>query len=345
MRVLPPPMQTAPILIGFAWITLFAVSSMLGTASGLHLIILAAPALIFVMYGTERLWLAVETIGVSLLLYLLAERFFVTGTLGDAVSPSFLFGLNILSTAGTTFIVASVLYYVLWLNERAERQIEELMLRTFPDHIAARLIERPDEPIAEDVADATVLFSDLRGFVPLSRSLGAARTVELLNHLVSGFDQQAVKHGVERVKTIGDAYMAVAGASEPTVDHAQRMAAFAFAIQEVACLTGKKFAVELALRIGIASGQITAGVIGTQRFSYDVWGDTVNLAARLEAVGEAGRILVSDRSRMLAQEEFEFVERGPTEIKGIGQVNSWLLVGRREHDARVPRMQKTPHLT
>jgi adenylate cyclase len=166
--------------------------------------------------------------------------------------------------------------------------------------------------------------------VPLARSLGPARTVEMLNDLIRRFDELAAEHGVEKIKTIGDAYMAVAGLPEPATDHAARLAGMALEMRAAARKTAARFGVELTLRIGIAMGPVMAGVIGTKKFSYDVWGDPVNLAARLENSCEANCIHVSRELRERLRDIFEFRSRGLTDIKGLGRQETFLLVGSRK---------------
>jgi adenylate cyclase len=167
--------------------------------------------------------------------------------------------------------------------------------------------------------------------VPIARSLGAARTVAMLNDLVHGFDRLAAEHGVEKIKTIGDAYMAACGVPRPTPDNAARLARMALGMQTIADATGEEFDVALNLRIGIALGPVMAGVIGAQRFGYDIWGDAVNLAARLESSGAPGRIQVSKSFCDALAEEFAFAPRGLREVKGVGAVETFYLLG-----ARVP---------
>jgi adenylate cyclase len=149
----------------------------------------------------------------------------------------------------------------------------------------------------------------------------------MLNDLVRGFDGLAAQHGVEKIKTIGDCYMAVAGLPERTPDHAARLARFALAMQAAAEETGQRFGLDLHLRIGLASGPVMAGVIGAQKFTYDVWGDAVNLASRLEATGEPGRIHVSAAIREKLAAAFAFACRGDVLLKGVGPQRTWYLLG------------------
>ncbi len=174
-----------------------------------------------------------------------------------------------------------------------------------------------------------MLFSDIVGFVPVSRALGAERTVAMLNDLVHAFDRLAATHGVEKIKTIGDAYMAVSGIPDASPDAAARLAKMALGMQLLADAVAAEHGVTLELRIGIAHGPVMAGVIGAHRFGYDVWGDAVNLAARLESAGEPRRIHVSQPFRDALADAFRFAPRGATEIKGVGDVETFFLVDER----------------
>jgi adenylate cyclase len=162
--------------------------------------------------------------------------------------------------------------------------------------------------------------------VPLSKSLGASRTVALLNEMMRRFDALAAKHGVEKIKTIGDAYMAVAGLPEPVADHADRLARMGLEMFAAKDEVAAHFGVMFRMRIGIASGPVMAGIIGTRKFSYDVWGDAVNLAARLESSGEPERIQVSADARAAMSGWCDFESRGLIEIKGLGRLETWFLV-------------------
>jgi adenylate cyclase len=217
-------------------------------------------------------------------------------------------------------------FYAFRTAEQAEAETEALLHLILPSQVADRLKDKPGEPISDSFGNASVLFSDLVGFVAIARSLGAERTVEMLNHLVRNLDRLASEKGVAKIKTIGDAYMAVSGVPNPAPGDAKRLARMALRMQEVADETGVAFGLTLRLRIGIASGPVMAGVIGTERFSYDIWGDAVNLAARLENSGEPGRIQVSSAFRNEIADSFAFTLRGTIEVKGVGQQETWFLV-------------------
>jgi class 3 adenylate cyclase len=174
----------------------------------------------------------------------------------------------------------------------------------------------------------SAMFADISGFVALTLRLGADKTVELLSRIVSEFDALAARHGVEKIKTIGDAYMVVAGLPEPTPDHTARLARMALDMLGYIAELRTETGLALNIRVGLASGKVTAGVIGTKKFSYDVWGEPVNLASRLEALSAPGRILVCPTCHARLIDAFEFEPRGPIDIKGLGPHETWYLAAR-----------------
>ncbi|HKH34229.1 MAG TPA: adenylate/guanylate cyclase domain-containing protein [Beijerinckiaceae bacterium] len=320
----------AMLIMAAEYAGLFALVALLGRGSGIHLNIVVAAAVAFAVLGLERIRLIVAIVALGFLLHVGAWFLFPRGLATVAVDPAFLARLYVNSALTAFGVTAAIAYYAFNLAERAEAETEALLRNILPEKIVERLKARPGEPVAEGYPEASVLFSDLKSFVPLARSLGPARTVEMLNDLIRRFDQLAAEHGVEKIKTIGDAYMAVAGLPEPAPDHAARLAGMALEMRSAARKTGERFDVELILRIGIAAGPVMAGVIGTRKFSYDVWGDPVNLAARLENSCEANCIHVSSEIRERLAGGFEFRSRGLTDIKGLGRQETFFLVGPRE---------------
>jgi adenylate cyclase len=214
--------------------------------------------------------------------------------------------------------------------DRARAEADALLANILPEAIAERLKDKPGERVADTVPDASVLFSDLSGFTELAQQLGAARTVALLDHIVTEFDKLAAAHGVEKIKTIGDGYMAVAGVSRPQPDHLERLARMALLLPGLVKRLSAAHGVDLKVRVGIACGPLMAGVIGSDKFSYDVWGETVNLASRLESHGLPGEIQVSEAVKGALCGSFVFEPRGPIKVKGVGELETWLL--KRCHD-------------
>ena len=206
--------------------------------------------------------------------------------------------------------------------EREERRSHELLVNVFPEAIVPRL-RAGESPIADQYAEVTVVFADIVEFTPLAERLGPKRTVLLLNDLFRRFDQAAARHGVEKIETTGDGYLAVAGAPRPLDDHAAGAADFALAALEAARDA------DVPLRIGLHTGPVFGGVIGESRFHYKVFGDTVNVASRVQGQATPGRILVSDATARRIAATHALEERGTIDLKGHGPMRTWWLASRR----------------
>lgn len=210
------------------------------------------------------------------------------------------------------------------LSEEQDRS-EKLLLNILPAKIAA-LLKVSDETIAERFDSVSVLFADVVGFTELSAQMDADELVELLNEVFSFFDSLAGRHGAEKIRTIGDNYMVAAGVPEPRSDHAQALARLALEILDyVGQYPGGDR--PLQFRIGINSGPAVAGVIGQRKFQYDLWGDTVNVASRMESQGQPGEIQISRSTYELLPEEFICQPRGRIKVKGKGEMETWFLKG------------------
>jgi adenylate cyclase len=224
-----------------------------------------------------------------------------------------------------------ILYYegtVSDITERkfAQEQTEKLLINILPKPIAVRLQEKQGV-IADSFGDVSVLFADLVGFTDFSSEKTPRELVELLNLIFSEFDQLTERHGLEKIKTIGDAYMVVGGLPTPRDDHDRSIAQIALDMQEAINNFNQKNQQELTLRIGINIGPVVAGVIGLTKFIYDLWGDTVNVASRMESSGIPGQIQVTEVVYQRLQGEFIFQERGSIPIKGKGEMTTYLLLG------------------
>lgn len=204
---------------------------------------------------------------------------------------------------------------------------ENLLLNILPHAIVTRL-NGGETIIADQLSDVTILFSDLVGFTKLSSRLSAGDLVGLLNGLFSEFDRLALELGVEKIKTVGDAYMVAGGLPEPRTDHAHAVADMALAMIEAVERMNRNLQTPLQMRIGIHSGEVVAGVIGTHKFVYDIWGDSVNIASRMESHSLPNRIQISAATYDHLHEHFRLAPHGTVDIKGKGQMETYFLLGR-----------------
>ncbi|MGI9350871.1 MAG: adenylate/guanylate cyclase domain-containing protein [Rhizobiaceae bacterium] len=307
-------------------ITLFFFISELGRDSGIQLNYIGSVAIAFAIFGLGHLrWVLFVTF-VCIIGHLSSYFLFETGRVQYAVDEAFLNQIYILSAVSIMIVLALIVWYAYSLAADAEARSEALLLNVLPVSIAERLRREPDLIIADKFDEASVMFADIIGFTNMTRAMSAEALVNMLNTIFSEFDQAADTEEVEKIKTIGDAYMAVCGVPEPNDDHAQKVMKFALHIQKNLKEISASQGIQLQMRIGIATGPITAGVIGKSRFAYDVWSNTVNLASRLEANGEPGIIRVCHASYLALRDQYEF-EKWPVEtLKGIGRTRSWLLV-------------------
>ena len=225
--------------------------------------------------------------------------------------------------------------YSVYVTERAEAALElerekseTLLLNILPAAIANRLKES-NQLIADGFESVTILFADVVGFTPMSDGLPPARIVEFLSQVFCRFDLLAEKHGLEKIKTIGDAYMVAGGIPEPRAGHVEAVADMALEMVRVVEDLVTPAGQPLHLRIGIHTGPAIAGVIGLKKFTYDLWGDTVNTASRMESHGLPGRIQVTAETHQLLQNGYAFEERGIIEVKGKGPMAVFLLLGRK----------------
>lgn len=244
---------------------------------------------------------------------------------------SVFFALNL---AGVGVAVVLIVRDFLRRLQSAQEELEDekarsdaLLLNVLPASIAERL-KGGEETIADRLDDVTIVFADLVGFTSMTTGPSANEIVTLLDGLVAKFDRLVEVHGMEKIRTAGDGYMAVAGAPEPSEDHVAMAASLAIDILEETHRHTGPSGETLEIRVGIDCGPVVAGVIGLKKFVYDVWGDPVNTASRMESHGVPGRIQVTDRVRERLADSFQFEDRGTIDIKGKGQMRTFFLVGR-----------------
>jgi adenylate cyclase len=216
-----------------------------------------------------------------------------------------------------------------------QEKSERLLLNILPSPIAERLKQEP-QAIADGFAEVTVLFADIVGFTELSSRLTPQELVARLNNIFSRFDALVERHDLEKIKTIGDAYMVVGGLPKPRTDHAEAIADLALEIQQEIHTISQELGEPLALRMGINSGPVIAGVIGIKKFIYDLWGDTVNIASRMESHGQSGYIQVTEASYRQLQATHQFQERGLIPVKGKGMMRTYWLTERKSAGDGIP---------
>jgi adenylate cyclase len=249
------------------------------------------------------------------------------------LQPSLLDTLNIFSSM---IVMGTMVFFVhLFTRDtaRAEERLgveharsERLLLNVLPKSISVRLKD-DDKVIADGFAEVTVLFADLVGFTELSQRLDAVALVNMLNHVFSAFDDLAAELGLEKIKTIGDCYMVAAGLPDHRPDHVEAAARMALGMRDAVNRINEETGYGLKLRIGLHTGPVIAGVIGKRKFIYDLWGDTVNTASRMESSGIEQEIQVTKEVYAQVVGKFAFTARGMIKVKGKGELETYLLRG------------------
>ncbi len=320
--------KTLGLLLLNAHIFLFLFLTGPGFANVLSITVtIAAP---FFLYArSERLWI---TVPIFVTIVLTGLCFYATQVGLSPYVPALNQFTNqlvgaILSLASVILVIR--IFYQLYSRDEeelvAERaKSEKLLLNILPEEIAERL-KKGEEPIADRFESVSVLFADICEFTTLSGKLQPEEVVEFLNEIFTAFDALAGKHGLEKIKTIGDAYMAVGGLTSASQEHVSQTLMFGREMLAVLKENEKIKNKGLSLRIGIHVGPVVAGVIGKNKFIYDLWGDTVNIASRMESHGLEGRIHVTENVKVLASEQFKFSSRGVMTIKGKGEMTTYLL--------------------
>lgn len=333
-------------LIVAAYASIFASCWDVGTGLGSELFYLVAVSLLVVLLGIEHIKLAAALAGVAACLVVILE-FAVPRNTG--LEPAWVVSLAfVLTTVSACGIVVATMWFALRDTAQAEAALESeydrseaLLANILPASIAHRLKQPGQKVIADRYDDAGVLFADIVGFTKLASNTAAADLVQLLDRQYNTFDALAEKHGIEKIKVTGDSYMVVSGVPEPTPDHIHALADFALDLAETAATFKDSHDRPVQIRIGFAAGPVVAGVVGSRRFFYDVWGDVVNLASRMESTGSVGRIQVPQAIYERLKDDFTLQERGEVDIKGKGVMRTWYLIGRNNTD--VPTHPSVEH--
>lgn len=276
-------------------------------------------------------WLAAY-LGLLVLGGFLDARPLVSAALAPSVVTLF-FVLNIGTVSAIA--IALLVYFVSQKNMlfgllRSEQiKSESLLLNILPKEIAA-ILKNESRTIADHYAEASVLFADMVGFTPLSAELGPVEMVELLNEAFTYFDSLLDQYGVEKIRTIGDSYMVVSGAPRRRLDHAQPLVRMALEMRDYIATHTFANGRRVNFRIGVNSGSMIAGVIGRRKFVYDVWGDAVNVASRMESHGLGGAVQITRATYELIKDEFVCEPRGAVQVKGKGDMETWLVIAAKE---------------
>ncbi len=307
---------------------MFWLISQIGRDAGIQINYIIGAAVPFLLCDTRRVLLLLLLVVGALALHISAWFLFPEGALPSDARLNAMIYIN---SAITTFgIIAFAVWYAFRQVTIAKAETDALLRNILPEKVVDRLMAAPGHVIADNCDEASVLFADLVSFTPTARELGAQRVVALLNRIFSHFDEIADDLGVEKIKTIGDAYMVVAGLPEPQSDHVQRLAEMALRMHRVIDEIAESEGVPIRMRAGLEAGPVMAGVIGRRKFIYDVWGDAVNVASRLQSSGEPGKTQISASLCARLGDAFQIAPRGTIDIRGLGPRETCFLIGRKE---------------
>jgi class 3 adenylate cyclase len=338
----------APLtFIGAAYASIFASAWDVGTGSGSEFFFLVAACLVVLLLGIEHIVLASALAAVAAGLIITVE-FVVPRNTGLQPAWAQMMGFVITAVSSVVIVVVTV-WFALRDTARAEAVMEAqydrseaLLSNMLPASIAERLKEPGRGVIADKYDDASVLFADIVGFTERASSSAPADLVRFLDRLYSAFDALVDKHGLEKIKVSGDSYMVVSGVPRPRPDHAQALADFALDMANVAAGLKDPHDDAVPLRVGMACGPVVAGVVGSRRFFYDVWGDAVNVASRMESTDSVGRIQVPEAMHARLKDDFVLQERGSIDVKGKGPMRTWYLIGRKATEEPGDLLAKEP---
>lgn len=314
----------------------------LGTATGLYLYMLVGILSVVLVLGIEHVWFTLSA-SIALIAAMIANYTFFQIPSGQArVDEAFQTTIFISTIIFLGAMLCAIVFTLAKRVARAEDALaaeharsEALLDNLLPTEIAARLKSAPGEVIADDLPEVTILFADIVDFTPRATSMTPEAVVAFLNNVFTEFDRLTEHFGLEKIKTIGDAYMVAAGMPLARADHTQVIADMALAMLDATRKLSETAHQPIEVRIGLHSGSAIAGVIGTQKVFYDVWGDTVNTASRMESQGEIGRIQLTEETKERLGNAYLFEERGLVNIKGKGPVKTYWLTGKSDHSLPV----------
>jgi adenylate cyclase len=326
----------APLTLIFtAYVSLSIVCWNTGTGSGVLFYFIVGATIAVLMLGIEHIVLASVLVAIGAAIVITLQFLVPTETPGQP-HGAYVVGF-VVSTVSSCVMVVAAVAYALRETGRAEdamekeyQRSESLLANILPQSIADRLKNQATTIIADKYEDASVLFADIAGYTEQASETAPADLVDFLNQLYTDFDRLVERHGLEKIKSSGDGYIVVSGVPHPRPDHLEALACLALNMADTVAGLTDAHGRAVPLRIGLGAGPVVAGVVGTRRFFYDVWGDAVNVASRMETTGLDGRIQVPQEVYERLKAEFVFEERGEIAVKGKGVMRTWLLVAQRD---------------
>ncbi|WNG90310.1 adenylate/guanylate cyclase domain-containing protein [Mycobacterium sp. ITM-2016-00317] len=330
------------VFVTFAYVSVGFICYHVGTGSGLQFFFLAAASLLVLVLGIERIVLASAIAAVGAAITIGLE---VLVPHDRGLGPAWTLTAGFVTAVVTSGVmIVATIWYTMREIYRAEAAMdaeyersERLLTNILPEAIAERLKAPTRTVIADAYDDASILFADIAGYTKRASDTGPAELVRFLDRLFTDLDALVDRHGLEKVKTSGDSYMVVSGVPVPRADHIEALAHFALDMADAVADLKDPRGRDVPLRIGMATGPVVAGVVGAKKFFYDVWGDAVNVASRMESTDIEGRIQVPHNVYQRLHQRFVFVERGVVEVKGKGPMRTWYLVGHRADPGRIAR--------
>lgn len=328
-ELLPP---VAFLLVAYTGMTVSSIY--VGSGIGLHFYFAVAAAIVVLVLGIEHIVLA-SSLAVLGAIIVIALEMWVPHDTGTQPSWAFKMGF-IVNTAAAWVLVVATVWYALREVARAEHAMEteyqrseSLLANILPASIAERLKNPAHNIFADRYDDASILFADIAGYTKRASDTTPTELVRFLDALFTDLDALVDRHGLEKVKTSGDSYMVVSGVPESRPDHLEALASLALDMADAVSGLKDPQGREVPLRMGLAAGPVVAGVVGARKFFYDVWGDAVNVASRMESTDVEGRIQVPHDVYQRLNPGFDFEERGEIDVKGKGMMHTWYLTGRR----------------
>lgn len=324
----------AMVFVILAYCSLTFVGSQIGTDSGVQFYYLVSASLAVLVLGVEHLVLAGSVVAVGAAL-VVGMQFLVPQDTG--IQPRWALDVGfVVATAGACLLIFATVFYAMREVARAEAAMEveydrseALLANILPAEVATKLKDPAHGTIADRYDDASILFADIAGFTERASEMPPTDLVRFLDRLYTTFDRLVDRHGLEKIKTTGDSYMVVSGVPTPRPDHVEAIAALALDMSRAVADLRDPKGNPVPLRMGIAAGPVVAGVVGARRFFYDVWGDAVNVASRMESTDPEGRIQVPHDVYERLRHAFDLEERGQVAIKGKGLMHTWYLVARK----------------